>query len=65
MALRVPDIQSTYEELTARGVEFITPPLDNGGFEMRCYIRDPDGRIVEIGEATGMVEHFDMAKNGT
>lgn len=63
MALRVPDIESTYRELAAKGVEFITPPLDNGGFEMRCYIRDPDGRIIEVGEATGMLEFFDMEKN--
>lgn len=65
IALRVSDIQSTYEELTAKGVEFITPPIDSGGFEMRFEIRDPAGRIIEVGEATGMIEYFDMAENTT
>ena len=27
-----------------------TPPVDNSGWEMRCYIRDPDGYIIEVGE---------------
>jgi catechol 2,3-dioxygenase-like lactoylglutathione lyase family enzyme len=38
----------------ARGVEFLTPPLDRRA-ELRCYIRDPDGYLIEIGEATGML----------
>ncbi len=25
---------------------------------MRCYIRDPDGRIIEVGQHTGMLEVF-------
>ncbi len=56
MNIRVADIQAVYEEWSARGVPFITPPIDNGGYEMRCYIRDPDGRIIEVGQHTGMLE---------
>lgn len=56
--LRVADIEATYEEWSGRGVEFITPPLDNHGYEMRCYIRDPDGRIIEVGQHTGMLAVF-------
>ena len=58
MNIRVADIQTIYGAWSAKGVEFITPPIDNGGYEMRCYIRDPDGRIIEVGQHTGMLEHF-------
>ena len=49
MNIRVADIQAVYEAWSGKGVEFITPPIDNGGYEMRCYVRDPDGRIIESG----------------
>jgi hypothetical protein len=32
------------------GAEFITEPKDKYG-EIRCYIRDPDGYIIEVGES--------------
>ncbi len=54
------DIQAVYEEWSARGVPFITSPSDNGGYEIRCYIRDPDGRIIEVGEHIGMPEIFTL-----
>jgi len=60
MNIRVADIMSIHEEWTAKGVEFITPPLDNHGYEIRCYIRDPDGRILEVGQHTGMLQVFDQ-----
>jgi catechol 2,3-dioxygenase-like lactoylglutathione lyase family enzyme len=52
--VRVADIWAFYEDRRARGVEFLTPPLDRRA-ELRCYIRDPDGYLIEIGEATGML----------
>jgi hypothetical protein len=30
--------------------EFLTEPLDKYG-ETRCYIRDPDGYIIEVGQS--------------
>ena len=48
--LRVADIESCHAEWTAKGAEFITAPLDNHGWETRCYMRDPDGYIIEVGE---------------
>lgn len=60
MNIRVADIQSIYEEWSSRGVEFITPPLDNQGYEIRCYVKDPDGRIIELGQHTGMLAVFDI-----
>jgi len=56
--LRVADIHAVYEEWRGRGAEFLTPPLDNHGYELRCYVRDPDGRIIEVGQATGVLEGF-------
>jgi catechol 2,3-dioxygenase-like lactoylglutathione lyase family enzyme len=53
--LRVADIQQVYAEWSARGAEFLTPPIDRGG-EIRCYLRDPDGHLIEVGQATGILE---------
>jgi catechol 2,3-dioxygenase-like lactoylglutathione lyase family enzyme len=47
--IRVQDIHAVYAELSARGAEFLTPPKQHQ-FEVRCYIRDPDGYIIELGE---------------
>lgn len=52
--VRVADIGRIYEEWTARGAEFLTPPKDHGR-EIRAYVRDPDGHLIEIGQATGIV----------
>src|SRR5918992_3376497 len=48
MNLRVADIQACYEEWKAKGAEFVTPPIDRGA-EVRCYMRDPDGYLIEVG----------------
>jgi len=47
-----------YEAWSSNGVEFITPPIDSGGDEMRCYVRDPDDRIIEVGQHTGMPKYL-------
>ena len=49
--IRVADIQAVYAEWSARGAEFLTPPKQHET-EMRCYIRDPDGCLVEVGQTT-------------
>jgi catechol 2,3-dioxygenase-like lactoylglutathione lyase family enzyme len=51
--IRVADIEAVYREWSARGAEFLTPPIDRG-VELRCYMRDPDGHLIEVGQATGM-----------
>jgi catechol 2,3-dioxygenase-like lactoylglutathione lyase family enzyme len=53
--IRVADIRARYEEWRARGAEFLTPPQDRGA-EVRCYMRDPDGYLIEVGEATGILQ---------
>jgi catechol 2,3-dioxygenase-like lactoylglutathione lyase family enzyme len=49
--IRVADIQAVYAEWSARGAEFLTPPQDRGS-EIRCYIRDPDGHLIEVGQTS-------------
>lgn len=48
--IRVADIQAVYEEWSARGAEFLTPP-QRRKTEHRCYMRDPDGHLIEVGQA--------------
>jgi catechol 2,3-dioxygenase-like lactoylglutathione lyase family enzyme len=48
--LRVADIRACYNEWKAKGARFLTEPLDNHGSEMRCYMRDPDGYLIEVGQ---------------
>ncbi|HXO88893.1 MAG TPA: VOC family protein [Candidatus Acidoferrales bacterium] len=50
--LRVADIQACYKEWKAKGAHFLTEPLDYHGWEWRCYMRDPDGYIIEVGQYT-------------
>jgi predicted enzyme related to lactoylglutathione lyase len=47
MILRVADIRASYELWRSRGAEFITEPMDKRG-ETCCYMRDPDGYIIEV-----------------
>ena len=49
--LRVADIDAVYSEWTARGAEFLTPPIQRET-EIRCYMRDPDGHLIEVGQTT-------------
>lgn len=57
--LRVADIQACYKEWKEKGAPFLTEPLDNHGWEMRCYMRDPDGYIIEVGQASDkMIDLF-------
>ena len=52
--IRVADIEAIYADWSARGAEFLTPPVDHGR-EIRCYVRDPDGHLIEIGQTTGIL----------
>jgi catechol 2,3-dioxygenase-like lactoylglutathione lyase family enzyme len=51
MTLRVADCRAAYEALRARGAVFLTEPYDWGG-EIRCFLRDPDGHLIELSQAT-------------
>lgn len=46
---RVADIGEAYREWSAKGAQFLTEPKDHG-VEIRAYIRDPDGHLIEVGQ---------------
>jgi len=48
--IRVADIQAVYADWSARGAQFLTPPIEHES-EFRCYIRDPDGHLIEVGQS--------------
>ena len=54
MNVRVADIAAFYSDAKSKGAQFLTEPLDRKA-EIRCYLRDPDGYLIEIGQATGML----------
>jgi len=46
--------------MSAKGAHFLTEPLDNHGYEWRCYMRDPDGYLIEVGEySQTSLDHFE------
>jgi lactoylglutathione lyase len=47
--VRVADIEWAYREWSAKGAKFLTEPKDHG-HEIRAYIRDPDGHLIEVGQ---------------
>ncbi len=49
--IRVKDIETVYAEWSARGAQFLTPPKQHP-YEIRCYISDPDGHLIEVGQTT-------------
>lgn len=51
--LRVADIYDIYSRWQARGAEFLTPPKIHES-EIRCYLRDPDGHLIEVGQTTAI-----------
>jgi len=59
MNLRVADIEACYREWKAKGADFVTPPIGRGA-EIRCYMRDPDGYLIEVGQSTGLL-HGELA----
>lgn len=49
MIIRVADIWSYYKEWQKKGAEFLTEPKEHE-LETRCYMRDPDGYLIEVGQ---------------
>jgi lactoylglutathione lyase len=49
--VRVADIYDVYARWRERGAEFLTPPQAHAA-EIRCYVRDPDGHLIEVGQTT-------------
>jgi lactoylglutathione lyase len=49
--LRVSDMAHYYELWKSRGANFVTEPKVHAS-EIRCYMRDPDGYLIEVGQTT-------------
>ncbi|WP_439593002.1 VOC family protein [Microbacterium sp.] len=62
--VRVADIAAFYADAVSKGAEFLTEPIDREA-ELRCYLRDPDGYLIEIGQATGMLRGVYAAREAT
>ena len=51
LTFRVSDCQAAYDALVARGATFLSPPLaQDWGGEIRCFLRDPDGHLLEFSQ---------------
>jgi catechol 2,3-dioxygenase-like lactoylglutathione lyase family enzyme len=61
LILTVVDIEAIYKDWRAKGAAFLTPPIDRGS-EIRCYMRDPDGYPIEVGQSTGLLTGHLAAK---
>jgi lactoylglutathione lyase len=57
--LRVADIAHCYELWRSRGANFVTEPKVHAS-EIRCYIRDPDGYLIEVGQTTSTATPFEL-----
>ena len=56
--IRVADIQAMYKTWSERGAQFLTPPIDRGS-ETRCYLRDPEGHLIELGQTNRTINSMD------
>ena len=59
--LRVTDIRRYYDLWSSRGAKFITEPKVHAT-ELRCYMRDPDGYLIEVGQTTITPGPLDLYK---
>jgi lactoylglutathione lyase len=59
--LRVAEIKSCYQLWSSRGAQFITETKVHAT-EMRCYMRDPDGYLIEVGQTTMTAGPLDLYK---
>jgi predicted enzyme related to lactoylglutathione lyase len=57
--LRVTDIMRYYDLWSSRGAKFITEPKVHAT-ELRCYMRDPDGYLIEVGQTTTTPDPLDL-----
>lgn len=53
--IRVADIAAVYDDWRRKGAHFLTEPKDHGR-EIRAYVRDPDGHLIEVGQSTGILD---------
>jgi lactoylglutathione lyase len=55
LIMAVEDVDVIYQQLQARGVAFITEPIDHTNWGLRtAHFRDPDGNLIEINSSLSM-----------
>jgi glyoxalase/bleomycin resistance protein/dioxygenase superfamily protein len=66
MALRTKNVQAAYDDLSARGIDFVSTPVSarRAGIINVCTCRDPDGMLVELieyepGQLGSRIDHLD------
>jgi catechol 2,3-dioxygenase-like lactoylglutathione lyase family enzyme len=64
LTIRVPDCRAAYESLRSRGVDLLGPPVPGWQGETRCFLRDPDGHLIEISEHVGLPVPWAESKRG-
>lgn len=52
IVVKVPDARAVYEELRARGVEFLAP-VQEYAWGTNAVFRDPDGNLISISQPPG------------
>jgi len=57
--LRVTNIKRYHDLWSSRGAKFITEPKVHAT-ELRCYMRDPDGYLIEVGQTTMTSDALDL-----
>ena len=57
--LRVTDVRRYYDLWSSRGAKFITEPKVHAT-ELRCYMRDPDEYLIEVGQTTTTAGPLDL-----
>jgi hypothetical protein len=55
-------VWAIYREWKERGADFVTEPKDHG-MEIRCYTRDPDGHLIEVGQSAGILDKDKAPRN--
>jgi catechol 2,3-dioxygenase-like lactoylglutathione lyase family enzyme len=50
LTIRVPDCRAAHATLSARGAVFLAPPRASA-WEIRCFLRDLDGHLIELSES--------------
>jgi catechol 2,3-dioxygenase-like lactoylglutathione lyase family enzyme len=56
IAFRVDDLDGLLDTLRSRGIDTVGGVEDYGPFFRLCYVRGPEGIIVELAERTGSAE---------
>jgi lactoylglutathione lyase len=55
--VRVAGVWDTHQERRSCGADCLTEPKDHGQ-EIRRYVRDSDGHLIEVGQSTGILDQL-------